>query len=84
MHLRPIGRYDLKVPGDWACCLYIKQMQISHEQLDELTGVIEDTVEYFCDQQLVSGELVWSVLECLATAKLAEIKGELAPTVKGV
>ena len=59
-------------------------MQISHEQLAELTGVIGDTVEYFCDQQLVSGELVWSVLECLAVAKQAEIKGELAPTVKGI
>ena len=83
-HLRPIGRYDFRCARRWACCLYIKQMQISHEQLDELTGVIEDTVEYFCDQQLVSGELVWSVLECLAVAKQAEIKGELAPTVKGV
>jgi len=53
-------------------------MQISHEQLDELTGVIEDTIEYFCDQEQVSGELAWTCLECLATAKLAEMRGELA------
>jgi hypothetical protein len=53
-------------------------MQISHDQLNELTEVIEDTIEYFCDQQQVSGELVWTVLECLSTAKLAELKGELA------
>ena len=59
-------------------------MNISHAQLDELTGVIEDTVEYFCDQEQVSGELVWTVLECLAVAKQAEIKGELTPTVKGL
>ena len=59
-------------------------MDITHSQLDELTGVIEDTVEYYCDQQLVSGELVWTVLECLAVAKQAEIKGELTPTVKGI
>ena len=59
-------------------------MNISHAQLGELTGVIEDTVEYFCDQEQVSGELVWTVLECLATAKQAELKGELAPTVKGL
>jgi hypothetical protein len=59
-------------------------MNISHAQLDELTGVIEDTVEYFCDQEQVSGELVWTVLECLAVAKQAELKGELAPTVKGL
>ena len=70
--------YSLDVPGDWACCLYFKPMEISRDQLDELTGVVEDTVEYYCDQQQVSGELVWSVLECLAIAKQAELKGELA------
>ena len=57
-------------------------MQISHEKLQELTEIIEDTVEYACDQWMLSGELAWTVLECLAQAKQAEIKGELAPTVK--
>ena len=42
------------------------------------TRVVEDTIEYFCDQNQVSGELAWTVLECLATAKIAELKGELA------
>ena len=54
------------------------QMQISRNQLDELTEIIEDTIEYFCDKEQASGELAWTVLECLATAKLAELKGELA------
>lgn len=54
------------------------QMRIEREQLNELTEVIEDTVEYYCDKEQVSGELVWTVLECLATAKLAEMNGELA------
>ena len=53
-------------------------MHISGPQLTELTEVIEDTIEYFCDKEQVSGELAWTVLECLATAKLAELKGELA------
>ena len=53
-------------------------MHISRGQLKEFTDVIEDTVEYFCDQETVSGELAWTVLECLATAKIAELKGELA------
>ena len=57
-------------------------MHISHEKLQELTEIIEDTVEYACDQWMLSGELAWTVLECLAQAKQAEIKGELAPTVK--
>lgn len=60
--------------------LYISQnqMEISKPQLQEFTEVIEDTLEYFCDQEQVSGELAWTVLECLATAKLAEMRGELA------
>ena len=56
----------------------IKQMQISHEQLQELTEIIDDTIEYFCDKEQVSGELAWTLVECLATAKLAELNGELA------
>ena len=52
-------------------------MQITREALTELTEVLEDTVEYYCDQQTVSGELVWTVVESLATAKLAELRGEL-------
>lgn len=52
-------------------------MQISHEQLIELTCVVEDTVEYYCDQQTLSGELVWNVIECLAQAKLAELAGDI-------
>ena len=53
-------------------------MQISRPHLDELTELFEDTIEYFCDQNQISGELAWTVLECLAVAKQAELKGELA------
>ena len=50
-------------------------MQITREQLKELTDLIEDSVEYFCDQEMVSGELAWTIVETLGTAKLAELKG---------
>ncbi len=53
-------------------------MNISRPQLKELTEVIEDTVEYACDQNQLSGELVWTIVETLATAKLAELRGELS------
>ena len=53
-------------------------MNISGPQLADLTEVIEDTVEYFCDKEQVSGELAWTVIQCLATAKIAELKGRLA------
>ena len=53
-------------------------MQISRPQLKDLTEAIEDTIEYICDENQLSGELAWTVLQCLATAKLAELQGELA------
>ena len=53
-------------------------MEISREQNDELIEIIEDSVEYFCDSQQVSGELAWTLIECLATAKIAEMNGVLA------
>ena len=53
-------------------------MNISRDQLQEFQEIIEDTTEYFCDKEQVSGELAWTVIECLATAKLAEMRGELA------
>ena len=42
----------------------------------ELTELIEDTVEYFCNEHMISGELTWLVIECLAKAKQAQFKGE--------
>ena len=42
---------------------------------DELIGVIEDSVEYFCDQEMVSGELAWIIVESLATSKIAQLRG---------
>ena len=50
-------------------------MQINKNELTELTEIIEDTVEYFCDQHQKSGELAWTVVNCLAVSKLAELEG---------
>ena len=57
-------------------------MQITHEKLEELTQVIEDTVEYACDQWMMSGEVAWVVIECLAKAKQAELRGDVGPTLE--
>ena len=48
--------------------------------MSELTEIIEDTVEYFCDKEQVSGELAWTCVESLSTSKLCELKGQLLPT----
>jgi hypothetical protein len=54
-------------------------MQISREILDDLTGLQEDVAASFTDENMVSGETYWTVVESLATAKLAELRGELVP-----
>ena len=53
-------------------------MEISNDQLQELTEIIEDTIEYFCDHEQISGELAWTCLEAFAVAKLTEMSGVLA------
>lgn len=53
-------------------------MEMTRTQLQELTELFEDTAEFYCDDKLISGQKLWTVLECLASAKLAELDGELA------
>lgn len=53
-------------------------MQISKEELQELKELQEDLAAHFSDLHFVGGETYWTCVECLATAKLAELRGELA------
>ena len=50
-------------------------MEISREKAQELRELLEDTIEYYCDQEMVSGQVAWTITECLAIAKQAELKG---------
>jgi hypothetical protein len=45
--------------------------------IDELRELQEDVAEHFTDENIISGELYWKCVEALATAKLAELRGEL-------
>jgi hypothetical protein len=63
------------VPGDGPVVYIEHQMNITREQHDELIEVLEDTVEYACDQWMISGETAWAIIECRAIAKQAEIAG---------
>ena len=48
-------------------------MNISNERADqliELKEILEDTIEYFCDEHMVSGETAWTMVAALADAKL--------------
>lgn len=48
---------------------------LDREAHAELTELIEDSVEYWCDANMMSGELAWIVVECLAKAKVAQLQG---------
>ena len=50
---------------------------ISTEKAHELRELIEDTVEYFCDDNMVSGELAWIMVQAAAEAHIAHMKGEV-------
>lgn len=53
-------------------------MQISRETLRELQGMQEDIASYFTEEFFpISGETYWTCVQCLAEAKLAELRGEL-------
>lgn len=55
-------------------------MYISREANQELIMLQEDIAEHFTDEFFpFSGEAYWTCVQCLATAKLAELRGELAP-----
>ena len=47
-------------------------LSINPELVNEILEVIEDTVGYLCNENMISGELVWSMLKCLLQAKVAD------------
>ena len=50
-------------------------LQISIQKLQELNEVVEDTVAYACDKEMISGELAWNAILLLATEHLREFEG---------
>ena len=43
----------------------------------ELRELIEDSVEHFCDENMVSGEMAWIMVGALCEAKYAQLKGKV-------
>jgi hypothetical protein len=52
-------------------------MQISRDQLQDLTEAFEDTAAYVADLHQLSGECIWSCVSCLGLAKVEEFQGGL-------
>ena len=47
--------------------------ELSDERIDQLLhlqALLEDTIEYYCDEHMVSGEIAWTMVASLADAKL--------------
>jgi hypothetical protein len=47
------------------------------EAHSELTGLLEDCMAQFCQDNMISGELAWLVTQCYATAKVEQFKGNV-------
>ena len=48
-------------------------IDLSDERIDQLLhlqALLEDTIEYYCDEHMVSGEVAWTMVASLADAKL--------------
>ena len=46
---------------------------LSNERIDQLLhlqALMEDTIEYYCDEHVVSGQTAWTMVASLAEAKL--------------
>lgn len=53
-------------------------MRINKSHLQELREMQEDMASFFVDENFpISGETYWTCVQCLAEAKLAELRGEL-------
>ena len=50
---------------------------IDRQLHNELKEIIEDSVEFFCDENMVSGEVTWLIVQALAEAKIAQLRGEV-------
>ena len=50
---------------------------LDNDNHQELTELLEDTIEYWCNEHMISGELAWTVASCLAQAKIEMFKGRL-------
>lgn len=54
-------------------------MIIDRNTLTDLRELHEDMAAHFVDENFpISGETYWTCVQCLAEAKLAELRGELS------
>jgi len=52
-------------------------MNITTEKHQLHTELIQDSVEFCCDENMLTGEVAYTILECYSIAKLAQMRGEV-------
>jgi len=62
----------------------MSNITISPELAQEVRELLEDSVEYLVREEcnagnLISGETMWKIVECVAVAKQAEMQGICTP-----
>jgi hypothetical protein len=51
-------------------------MQVNKEVSNDLISIQEDVAEYFTHENFpISGETYWTMVECIAQAKIKQIQG---------
>jgi len=53
------------------------RFNLDRDTHNDLVGYVEDMVEHWCDENMLSGELAWIIVETLAEAKIAQLRGEV-------
>ena len=52
-------------------------MNITQEQHSQLIELIEDSVQFYCDENRLSGEMIYTIINAYSEAKLAQLKGDI-------
>ena len=52
-------------------------MQITQEQHQQLIELIEDSVQYYCDENRLSGEMIYTIINAYSDAKLSQLRGDI-------
>ena len=50
---------------------------IDRDTMHELHELLEDIVSLYCNENMISGELAWLIVQCYSLAKIEQFKGNV-------
>ena len=51
----------------------MENQELLQHQAIEIMEMIDDVVEYYCDENIISGEKVWVMINALSTIKVNQV-----------